>query len=851
MINAQTWLDENYPEEDRNKIIELDISKIKFKNWTFNKNLKGDLKIEGFINLKILIISSYKLTGLDVSDCINLEEIICTDHWDFDNAYLNFDGCLKLKKKDTSKGKTIFNDLFFHKIMFRNLDKYLNLNLNDNFQLHWSDFNVGFSKISWVGNQYQECWEKSGFSFQEAKEWIESGFGISSYEEVIRWKNLFAVENLYLLRDFELVLDKSDYKSFSFYCYKKDCKPFINEELIEICKEYLEQKEVNGFCLNCNQINNSPNFCQPCASRKEVESFIEKYKIESESINIDEILQWIPYNNLRNIEYLAEGGFGKVYKSNWIYFKDGYYDNIFEEDRKRINKKVVLKILNDSRDIKEDFLKEIGCHKSIDIINSRIVKCHGISQDPNGNYLMIMDYIDHGNLRNYLNNHNHLSFEVRLKQLHYISQGLMAIHDKGLIHRDFHLGNMLSDNESSYITDLGLCRPANEKDDSEKVYGVLSYIAPEVLQGQSYTQSSDIYSFAISAYEILTGFPPYYDRSHDVNLGLEICKGLRPEFKIKIPTLLKYLIDQCLDNSPLKRPNIREIWKCLDRWNWEVSDKKETEFFKQFKEAEEYNKSLPDEIKSHKYEVNSGAFYHSKHLPTKEITCLMKFNLLNKTLDLSEHLIKARELSLDGYKKHKDLKYALKLILESSVELETIIISNHLNISEDTEKIVLKIKELKIKSKELQEKDDSYNKIQEKKSQKEKELEKLKNHIFANRELDTVDLSQISELLKKQELSTKNNDEESSKALEIVKRTIKKLKMVDESDVNSLCQLQSEITKLDFELNQNINNQTKQINQIIIHGNVIQSMIGLNNVSLGDFSPQQENIISHQEHSIY
>ena len=45
----------------------------------------------------------------------------------------------------------------------------------------------------------------------------------------------------------------------------------------------------------------------------------------------------------------------------------------------------------------------------------------------------------------------------------YIANGLDDIHKCGLIHHDFHGGNILCDKRFSYITDLGLCKPANEK----------------------------------------------------------------------------------------------------------------------------------------------------------------------------------------------------------------------------------------------------------------------------------------------------------------------------------------------------------------------------------------------------
>ena len=59
-----------------------------------------------------------------------------------------------------------------------------------------------------------------------------------------------------------------------------------------------------------------------------------------------------------------------------------------------------------------------------------------------------------------------------------------------------HLGNILIDDFSlSFIGDLGLGGPINKE--SDQVVGVLPYIAPEVLNGQPYTQAADIYSLGM------------------------------------------------------------------------------------------------------------------------------------------------------------------------------------------------------------------------------------------------------------------------------------------------------------------------------------------------------------------
>src|ERR1700719_4253930 len=101
--------------------------------------------------------------------------------------------------------------------------------------------------------------------------------------------------------------------------------------------------------------------------------------------------------------------------------------------------------------------------------NAVIIQCYGITKDPEtNNFMMVMDYARNGSLRQHLNNNfNKLTWDYKLNNLRDIADGLADIHDKELTHRDFHCGNILSYREfTSLITDLGLCKPANEK--SEK-----------------------------------------------------------------------------------------------------------------------------------------------------------------------------------------------------------------------------------------------------------------------------------------------------------------------------------------------------------------------------------------------
>ncbi|RIA97001.1 kinase-like domain-containing protein [Glomus cerebriforme] len=187
----------------------------------------------------------------------------------------------------------------------------------------------------------------------------------------------------------------------------------------------------------------------------------------------------------------------------------------------------------------------------------------GITQDPNTkDYMMVLYYCEDGNLKDYLNKYN-ISYEYRIQQLFGISRGLLDIHNVGKVHRDFHSGNILFSHGSSFISDLGMCQPANDKVKNEGVYGVLPYMAPEVLRGHQYTKASDIYSFGIVMNEYLSEETPYNNIPHDEFLAVKICKGMRPEISQNVPKLLADLIMKCWDAKAENRPTARELYQML------------------------------------------------------------------------------------------------------------------------------------------------------------------------------------------------------------------------------------------------------------------------------------------------
>src|ERR1051325_6794137 len=112
--------------------------------------------------------------------------------------------------------------------------------------------------------------------------------------------------------------------------------------------------------------------------------------------------------------------------------------------------------------------------------------------------MMVLEFAEGGDLRNYLERNKTLSWREKIRTVYNIALGLDKIHENGIMHRDLHVGNILIHNNQACITDMGLCRPVS--DDSKDVFGVVFYMAPEVLRNKGYGTASDIYSFGILMY---------------------------------------------------------------------------------------------------------------------------------------------------------------------------------------------------------------------------------------------------------------------------------------------------------------------------------------------------------------
>jgi hypothetical protein len=113
----------------------------------------------------------------------------------------------------------------------------------------------------------------------------------------------------------------------------------------------------------CNYICYAEHFKQDFKNWTSGNNDIDKFIQDTQLLSHDDAkkaLEWIPYNRFYNVKYIAKGGFSKVYKANWSYGKISHWDNKDQNwKRDGQNMEVVLKSLNNSKNITSEFINEV------------------------------------------------------------------------------------------------------------------------------------------------------------------------------------------------------------------------------------------------------------------------------------------------------------------------------------------------------------------------------------------------------------------------------------------------------------------------------------------------------------
>ena len=132
-----------------------------------------------------------------------------------------------------------------------------------------------------------------------------------------------------------------------------------SETVEELCPDCNEPYKLFAWpwCKQCNAKRFQQDFHKWTSGNKFIDEFIQESQLNAKD-SLD-ILEWIPYNRLKNIKYLDKGGFSTVYEAIWLDGHIGKWDYDKKQWSRFGNHSVVIKSLNNSSNLNDEFLNEV------------------------------------------------------------------------------------------------------------------------------------------------------------------------------------------------------------------------------------------------------------------------------------------------------------------------------------------------------------------------------------------------------------------------------------------------------------------------------------------------------------
>ncbi|MGH0158641.1 UNVERIFIED_CONTAM: hypothetical protein FKN15_062440 [Acipenser sinensis] len=185
--------------------------------------------------------------------------------------------------------------------------------------------------------------------------------------------------------------------------------------------------------------------------------------------------------------------------------------------------------------------------------------------------MVVIEYMENGALDAFLRKHDGQFTVIQLVgMLRGIAAGMRYLSDMGYVHRDLAARNILvNSNLVCKVSDFGLSRVI--EDDHEAVYTTtggkipVRWTAPEAIQYRKFTSASDVWSYGIVMWEVMSyGERPYWDMSNqDVIKAIE--EGYRLPAPMDCPPGLHQLMLDCWQKERGERPKFDQIVGILDK----------------------------------------------------------------------------------------------------------------------------------------------------------------------------------------------------------------------------------------------------------------------------------------------
>ncbi|MCZ6820211.1 MAG: protein kinase [Calditrichaeota bacterium] len=240
---------------------------------------------------------------------------------------------------------------------------------------------------------------------------------------------------------------------------------------------------------------------------------------------------------------LGEGGMGVVYKA---------------EDT-RLKRLVALKFLSKELTRRAGALKRFvnEARAASPLDHPNICTVHEIAKTEDGQIFFVMAYCEGESLRVKINRGS-VKVDMALDYAIQIASGLAAAHQLGIVHRDIKPANcIVSKNGFVKIVDFGIAKVAGVDLHTKTGarFGTISYMSPEQALGQDVDSRTDIWSFGVTLYELLSGRRPFQGEHEGTIINGILNKKAPPmaDSSRQFPLELEEIVDRATMKTPNKR----------------------------------------------------------------------------------------------------------------------------------------------------------------------------------------------------------------------------------------------------------------------------------------------------------
>lgn len=195
------------------------------------------------------------------------------------------------------------------------------------------------------------------------------------------------------------------------------------------------------------------------------------------------------------LERIGSGGMSDVYKAKCH----------------KLNRYVAIKVLKPEYSEDKTFVSKFKAEAqaAAGLMHANIVNVYDVGEE-NGIYYIVMELVEGITLKKYIEKKGVLGVREAVSIAIQVAQGIDAAHKHNIVHRDIKPQNIIISKEGKVkVTDFGIARAASSNTINSSVMGSVHYISPEQARGGYSDEKSDIYSFGITLYEMLTGRVPF------------------------------------------------------------------------------------------------------------------------------------------------------------------------------------------------------------------------------------------------------------------------------------------------------------------------------------------------------